>query len=144
MVDTYAYYLHVVHGIASSACGSLYGYAPIVGVTQDGYSIAIDFNERPVVSRWINKGKKDINGSEMLVLFPDEPCEFSEVYPARFSCSAKGKSPLAGTTYVFKVVNKSRRVKNACGDFVPESHFVCVAGCSAQTPKFMDQDEWEC
>jgi hypothetical protein len=121
------------------------GIAAISGVTQDGVHMSIDFDNSPVkVVVWKMDKTKPYPKPYAEQTFPNEPCELRESYPPQFSCGSSGKSPLAGTKYVVKVVNRRKLVKSICGDLAPESHYVCVSGCNAHIPRFMDQDPWEC
>ncbi len=74
------------------------------------------------------------------IQYPDQDCEFaSHVDSASnhintFSCSAKGESPLAGTTYVLK-----KWLAKCEGGL-----YVCESGCSEHTPLQLIHDEYEC
>lgn len=59
----------------------------------------------------------------------------------QFSCSANGKSPLAGSTYKI-TTSKTYR---PCDDGSIGRVYVCVAGCkNPRTPKIFYESPWEC
>ncbi len=135
----------LILALALPKTASSAGIAAITGVTGDGVYVSIDFDNSPVkVFVWKLDKTKKYPEPYALQTFPNEPCELNESHPAQFSCASSGKSPLAGTKYVVKVVNRGKLVKNVCGSLGPESHYVCVSGCNEGIPRFMDQDPWEC
>ena len=72
--------------------------------------------------------------------FKDE-CKYTrEEPPYEFSCSANGKSPLAGATYR---VTESKTRQNVCGSAY--TIYLCIAGCTKKSiPAVFYEQPYEC
>jgi hypothetical protein len=71
----------------------------------------------------------------------DEKCTFDIQVNGRwgFACSMDGKSPLAGTTYLYDSTIQRKTTSECSG-----TYYVCYRGCKRESPKHMYKEPWEC
>lgn len=115
----------------------------VTGETVSGYEAANNADEpvitpsHPHFEHWDISISID-NNSEP-IQFQRQYCGYrGDTYSSNwsFSCSADGKSPLAGVTYIF---DKTVKLPKCVG-----YPFVCKSGCNARTPRLMIKPYWEC
>jgi len=95
------------------------------GKTKDGWVIQLDV----VPPHTIRMFRPQADGSELRgTIFENEGCDLTSLFidtkGSRFSCPTTAKSPLAGTTYVFR-----RHVGTDCLKEDVYDLYVCTGGC---------------
>lgn len=122
------------------------GMPSIIGATNDGYTIAADFEYPPYSIEIWRESKNRKLRSASAQRFDNEPCQFKENIDKKghetriFSCAKEAKSPLAGTKY------HGRKTSETCEQGAPEFVYSCVSGCdiNKRAPREMTQSHWEC
>lgn len=109
------------------------GYPEIYGETKSGLTVVIFEEGRPGtdIAVW--------RGNDQLAFYRDEPCTQTNNSKIQLTCSAKGKSPMAGATYLGRSVKGT-----SCHE--PEYVYSCVAGCGkgSEAPRILRRGHWEC
>jgi hypothetical protein len=122
------------------------GYVPMLGTTPDGYMVAVDCEEGPCnVEAWKKTSDREARRKSHMS-FTNEPCQggmqVDKVGRETFTffCDPRGKSPLAGASYV------GRQVNGNCERGEPEYRFKCVVGCDSNShaPRELTIGYWEC
>jgi hypothetical protein len=125
-------YIFIVALIALSTSSANALNYDLYGLSSDGWTIV--YNSDPPATVNVFKTLKDGSRANDIE-YESVGCEFFGTKNASFTCPESGKSPLAGTTYIFK-----KRFGGNCMMEVPEvpyDLYVCTTGCNKnkRTPK---------